>query len=123
MKKLHSTWSTLKKDYKLTEVIAQGSSSSGQIVKGRHRQSNLEVAIKKIDCSTDDGNLSMSYVLREVMILRKLSECSSEMDGSCQYTTKLYDVIMHENTQLKSVAVFLVMEYVGPCDMTRLLTV
>jgi hypothetical protein len=35
--KLHPSWKTLKTDYKLSEIVGQG--SGGQIVKGRHRKS------------------------------------------------------------------------------------
>ena len=70
MLKLHSSWKALKTDYKITELIGEG--SGGQIVKGRHRTTKTEVAIKKIDCSFDDTNY-MTYVLRELTILRQLT--------------------------------------------------
>jgi serine/threonine protein kinase len=67
MQKLSSCWKALKKDYKLMEVVGEG--SVGLIVKARHRLSGKDVAIKKIDCSFDDSN-HMKYVLRELTILR-----------------------------------------------------
>ena len=67
MKKLHSCWKALKQDYKITEVVGEGSAS--QVVRGRHRNSNKEVAVKKIDCSFEDMG-HMTYVLRELTILR-----------------------------------------------------
>jgi serine/threonine protein kinase len=67
MLKLNSSWKACKKDYKLTEVVGAG--SGGMIVKARHRASEKEVAIKKIDCGFDDM-MHMKYVLRELTILR-----------------------------------------------------
>jgi serine/threonine protein kinase len=116
MQKLNSSWKACKRDYKLTEVVGEG--SVGLVVKARHRVSNIQVAIKKIDCSFDDL-LHMKYVLRELTILRQLSE----MEGN-EFTIKLYDVIIPEiayEDVMKLKTLFFVMEYV-PYDMTSILS-
>ena len=115
MKKLDSSWKSLKTNYKLTDVVGQG--SGGLIVKARHRLSNREVAIKKIDCSFKDLN-HMKYVLRELTILRQLSEMVDN-----QFTIQLYDVVVPEHAFddiMKLKQLFFVMEYL-PYDMTSLL--
>jgi len=115
MLKLNSSWKACKKDYKLTEVVGEG--SGGLIVKAHHRLSETKVAIKKIDCSFD--NLyHMKYVLRELTILRQLSE-----NDNNQFITKLYDVVVPEHAfedvkKLKQL--FFVMEYI-PYDMNSIL--
>ena len=86
-------------------------------MKGRHRLSNKFVAIKKIDCSFDDTHYMM-YVLRELTLLRQLSE----MEGN-HFTNKLLDVVVPEEAyedimRLKSL--FFVMEYI-PHDLTSVL--
>ena len=113
--KLPSCWKALKTDYKLSELVGQG--SGGQIVKARHRKSNKIVAIKKIDCSFGDLHY-MTYVLRELTILRQLSEMENN-----HFTNKLLDVIVPEDVYedvMKLKQLFFVMEYI-PNDMTRIL--
>ena len=115
MKKLSSSWKAIKKDYKITEVLGEG--SGGQIIKGRHRQSNKFVAIKKIDCSFEDPHY-MKYVLRELSILRQLSEIE---DNS--FTNKLLDIVVPEDAYediMKLKCLFFVMEFI-PYDMTSIL--
>ena len=67
MQKLSATWKTPKENYKLTEVLGEG--TGGQVVKAYHRQSKKEVAIKKIDIDLDDEN-HLKYIIREISILR-----------------------------------------------------
>lgn len=65
--KLSPDWKVTKEQFKLTEVLGEG--SGGQVVKAVHRKSKVIVAIKKIDCSFNDLH-HMKYVLREITILR-----------------------------------------------------
>ena len=44
MEKLDSSWKQLKKDFKLTKIIGQG--SFGIVIKGKDRHTKKEVAIK-----------------------------------------------------------------------------
>ena len=67
MKKLEGSWHTVKKDYKLLDVLGEG--VYGQVVKAVHRVSKKIVAIKNVSCSFDDLT-HMKYVLREITILR-----------------------------------------------------
>jgi serine/threonine protein kinase len=68
--KLEASWKCVKDDYKIVEVIGEG--TGGQVVKGIHRETKIVVAIKKIDCGFMDLGF-MKYVLREVSIMRQLT--------------------------------------------------
>ena len=70
MKKLDSSWRTVKKDFKLLDVLGEG--AYGQVVKAVHRESKKIVAIKNVSCSFSDLK-HMKYVLREITILRQFS--------------------------------------------------
>ena len=63
--KLGKSWKTLKKNFKLLEVI--GSGSYGTVVRAIHRETNKSVAVKYIKCSFNDLD-HMKYVLREITI-------------------------------------------------------
>lgn len=71
MESLKTHWQDLKVDYKLVQILGKG--SFGTVVKAIHRKSNKVVAIKHID-GLSTSSYSTRKVLREVKILRKLSE-------------------------------------------------
>lgn len=64
---LDSSWKTVSKDYKIVDVIGQG--SGGQVVKAMNRQSKTIVAVKRIECGFDNLQY-MKYILREISIMR-----------------------------------------------------
>ena len=86
MKKLSSSWKSLKENFKLTEVIGEG--SGGIVVKALHRESKKLVAIKMIDCTFNDLN-HMKYVLRELSILRQI--------GKNDFTVNLLDCVIPDH--------------------------
>ena len=65
--KFGTEWKCVQHKFNLLEVIGEG--SGGVVVKATHIKSNVEVAIKKIECSFDDLD-HMKYVLREITIMR-----------------------------------------------------
>ena len=68
MTKLDSSWKTVKDKFKIVEVIGEG--SYGQVVRAIERETKKVVAIKRISCSSS----KMTYVLREISILKQLSQ-------------------------------------------------
>lgn len=83
---LDASWKILQKEYKLTKIIGQG--TGGIVIKATHRIAKKDVAIKKIKCSFNQID-HMRYLLREITILRQLSQ----MDN-CPYSPKLYDIVL-----------------------------
>ena len=105
---LDSSWKTVSKDYKIVDVIGQG--SGGQVVKAMNRQSKTVVAVKRIECGFDNLQY-MKYILREISIMRQLS---SIKDNS--YTPMLYDILIPEkalNDIAQMKCLFVVMEYIS----------
>ena len=105
---LDSSWKTVSKDYKIVDVIGQG--SGGQVVKAMNRQSKTIVAVKRIECGFDNLQY-MKYILREISIMRQLS---SIKDNS--YTPMLYDILIPEkalNDIAQMKCLFVVMEYIS----------
>jgi serine/threonine protein kinase len=78
----------LKKEYKLTQILGQG--TSGVVIKGYNRQTAQVVAIKRIECNFKKM-FKMKYVLREISILRQLTSLKTI------FSPILYDVIIPEN--------------------------
>ena len=76
----------LSDDYEIVRCIGTG--SFGQVMKAKNKKTQELVAIKLVkDCF---HNVHRSrLLLRELMILRKLSEMEDNI-----FTTKLYDVIL-----------------------------
>ena len=52
MLKLDSSWKAVKQEFKLVQVLGQG--SGGQVVKAIHRETGRVVAIKNMKCSFED---------------------------------------------------------------------
>lgn len=67
MENSESCWKSLKQNYKLLQILGEG--SGGKVVRAQIRSSKKIVAIKKIPCSFKNMN-QMKYVLREISILR-----------------------------------------------------
>jgi serine/threonine protein kinase len=86
--KLEASWKCVKNDYKIVEVIGEG--TGGQVVKAIHRETKIVVAIKKIDCGFMDLGF-MKYVLREVSIMRQLTQMEQNI-----YTPKIWDILIPE---------------------------
>jgi|TARA_B110001450_G_C17606872_1_gene475486 mitogen-activated protein kinase 1/3 len=104
--KLEASWKCVKDDYKIVEVIGEG--TGGQVVKGIHRETKIVVAIKKIDCGFMDLGF-MKYVLREVSIMRQLTQMEQNI-----YTPKIWDILIpekYQNDVLSLKQIFLIMEY------------
>ena len=103
---LDSSWKTVSKDYKIVDVVGQG--SGGQVVKAMNRNSKVVVAVKRIECGFDNLQY-MKYILREISIMRQLSTIKHN-----QFTPLLYDIIIPEKalnniSQMK--CLFVIMEY------------
>ena len=106
--KLDKTWTALKQDYKLTEIMGNG--SFGQVVKATHRETKNVFAIKRI-CFDPSKETHLRKIIREITLLRKLSEQKLNV-----YTTRLYDVLYQPASQNDGETldvIFLVLEY---CD-------
>lgn len=71
MESLDNHWNELKDDYKMVKILGKG--TFGTVVKAVHRQTKTVVAIKYID-GISKNSYSARKVLREVKIMRKLSE-------------------------------------------------
>lgn len=89
--KLPKIWKQVKKDYKLIEIIGQG--SFGTVVKAQTRVNRKYVAIKLIEGITKTSYTARK-VLREVYILTQLSLKESNI-----FTSKLLDLIIPEETK------------------------
>ena len=103
---LDSSWKSVSKDYKIVDVVGQG--SGGQVVKAMNRNSKVVVAVKRIECGFDNLQY-MKYILREISIMRQLSTIKHN-----QFTPLLYDIIIPEKalnniSQMK--CLFVIMEY------------
>ena len=81
-------WTQVQKDYQLHEVLGEG--SFGQVYKATSLKTGQEVAIKLITGVQETSYYSRK-VLREIIILRKLSEIEENI-----FTTKLIDIILPE---------------------------
>ena len=71
MIKLDNKWKTVSKDYKIVDVLGQG--AGGVVVQGIHRASKKIVAIKRIDFDVERLD-QFKYILREITIMRQLSQ-------------------------------------------------
>lgn len=79
-------WQEIKQDYEILKLLGTG--AFGQVIKAKHKITNQIVSIKLIkECFENTHRIRM--LLRELMILRKLSEMEDNI-----FTTKLYDVIL-----------------------------
>ena len=83
-----------------------GSGVEGLVVKAKHRESKTVCAIKRIACSFDKM-AHMRYLLREITILRQLSE----MKGLI-YAPRLIDIVFDGEELSKCTFIFLITEYV-----------
>ena len=79
-------WKVVKDQYKLYDKLGEG--SFGIVYKAKHLVTKQVVAIKMMS-SIDRDNYMTRKVLRELIILRKLSEIESNL-----FTTKIVDVIL-----------------------------
>jgi serine/threonine protein kinase len=84
----HSYWSdpAIKQNYKLLEELGKG--SFGTVVKAKDRKTGQKVAIKLMK-DVSKSSYSLRKLLREIIILRKLSEIENNI-----FTTKLLDIII-----------------------------
>ena len=93
----HSYWSdpAIKQNYKLLEELGKG--SFGTVVKAKDRKTGQKVAIKLMK-DVSKSSYSLRKLLREIIILRKLSEIENNI-----FTTKLLDIIIpnSSNNDLK----------------------
>ena len=79
-------WDEISGDYEVLKNIGTG--AFGSVVKAKHKITHQIVSIKLIkECFINIHRVRM--LLRELMILRKLSEMEDNI-----FTTKLYDVIL-----------------------------
>ena len=84
--KLNPEWDEISEDYEVLKNLGTG--AFGSVVKAKHKVTNEIVSIKMIkDCFANIHRVRM--LLRELMILRKLTEMEDNI-----FTTKLYDVIL-----------------------------
>jgi serine/threonine protein kinase len=86
METLNAHWQDLKDDYKMVSIIGKG--TFGTVVKAFHRKTKAVVAIKYID-GISKNSYATRKVLREVKIMRKLSEIKENV-----FTVKLIDIII-----------------------------
>ena len=104
---LNTYWKYVQKTYKLRQVLGNG--TFGEVVKGKHRETKKEVAIKFIK-----GRLNtqpkVRTMIRELSIMRQLSSMRDNF-----FTVKLLDVIVavKDGGSLSDChGVFLVMNYI-----------
>jgi serine/threonine protein kinase len=64
---LDKAWKLASKDYKIVELIGEG--SEGQVVRAKNRNTKEIVAIKMINCNIKE-TVVMKYLIREIQILR-----------------------------------------------------
>ena len=67
MSKLSRHWQHVSKDYKLLEVLGEG--TFGKVIQGQHRQTKQMVAIKFIPFDTTKS-VQCRYIIRELSLLR-----------------------------------------------------
>jgi len=94
MESLKSQWVDVRGKYKITQILGKG--TFGTVVKAVDRKSGQLVAIKLIDDLISSSYASRK-VLREVKILRKLSEIEENV-----FTVKLIDFILPGSAVLKN---------------------
>jgi mitogen-activated protein kinase 1/3 len=103
---LERIWRDANKQYKLVDFLGKG--SYGQVVKAKHRETKEIYAIKCIKC--DPTNLYFfRYVIREIQILRQLSQMESNV-----FTVKIHDIIVPESAgeELENLThLFIVLDY------------
>ena len=89
-------WELVKKKYKVTEVLGNG--GFGFVFAAKNRQSGEKVAIKMIKIDTErDGSYFLRKLLREIVILRKLSEMKDNV-----FTNKLLEIILPPDVSIES---------------------
>lgn len=74
-------------DYKILNKRGEG--TYGYVIKAIHKKSNAKVALKIITI-VDNNPMLLQSVLREIQIMRQLSEMKEN-----RHTTKLLDLIVH----------------------------
>ena len=101
-----ATWQCILEDYQIKNLIGAG--SYGEVMKAKHKQSQIKVAIKKINIPVNASIHLYKCIIREISILRQLSKRSSN-----KFTALLLDVIVSEhelaNSSVRSI--YLVMDY------------
>ena len=88
VKRISDRWQEVKKHYSFKEYLGVG--SFGTVLKATHRETKQTVAIKCIENFSESSYLSRQ-VLREIILLRKLSQIKENA-----FTTKLVDIILPE---------------------------
>ena len=88
---LPNSWAIVQKDYKLKNIIGEG--SFGTVVKAKRIDSGVTCAIKCIQ-NIFGSRYHAKKVLREVSLLRKLSKFKKNI-----YTPKLLDIIIPCETE------------------------
>ena len=74
--KSKSSWAVVQKTYKIKEKLGEG--TFGSVYKAKHIETKKTVAIKKI-AKINRDNYSLRQVIRELVILRKLSSIEDNM--------------------------------------------
>lgn len=69
-----------------------GKGSFGTVIKAKHRETGQKVAIKLMK-DVNKSSYSLRKLLREIIILRKLSEIENNI-----FTTKLLDIIIPQSS-------------------------
>ena len=113
---LDSYWLQVKKDYKITEILGEG--SFGTVVKGKHRATKKMVAIKFIKTDFKDL-ITCRNVIREISLLRQFTFIKNNI-----FTTHLLDVLVSspdKETLKEANGIFLVMDYVQN-DLQKLIS-
>lgn len=94
-------WEYVRKDYKIKEHLGTG--TYGAVYKVKHRESKKEFAAKYIKDFINNDTVAR-YMVREIIILRKLTNMQSNI-----FSTQLYDILLAgDEDSFKSV--FLIME-------------
>ena len=90
-------WKELNDDYEIIKLLGFG--AFGQVMKARNKVTNEVVSIKLMHgCFKTIHRARM--LLRELMILRKLSEMQDNI-----FTTKLYDIILPKDVVSKDLEI------------------
>lgn len=81
---------SIKKDYKIKENLGHG--AYGIVYGCKHRQTKQEVAVKVIEVQHE--SYFLKKLLREIIILRKLSDLDDNL-----YSTNLIDFVLYPGLQ------------------------